>query len=118
MNKDTLMRAWIMRRNPTTAEKILWHQLKNGKIHYKFRRQAPIGGYIADFYCPRKKLIVEADGLIHKKEYDDKRDRDLLRLGYETIRFTNDEILTNMSSVLQRIIFKLHSMEDKFKYWR
>ena len=56
-------RAADMRRNPTEPEKRLWRALSNGQIEgHKFRREAVIGPYIADFLCPQKALIVEVDG--------------------------------------------------------
>ena len=60
-------------RNKSTPEEILlWLRLKNSQTGFKFRRQHSIGGYIADFYCPSKKLIIEIDGPQHlkNKEYD------------------------------------------------
>src|SRR6266536_6063321 len=70
-----------LRRNMTTAEKVLWIYLRQGILGLKFRRQHPIGIYIADFYCHRVKLIIEVDGSIHDKkevkEYDERRENDL-----------------------------------------
>ncbi len=65
-----------LRRNMTDAEIILWSYLKGGINGLKFRRQHPIGIYVADFYCHKIKLIVEVDGSIHNKkevkDYDEK----------------------------------------------
>lgn len=55
----------LLRRNATQAEQILWERLRNSQLGVKFRRQYGIGHYIADFCCPRKKLVVEVDGGIH-----------------------------------------------------
>jgi very-short-patch-repair endonuclease len=62
----------------------------------KFRRQHPLGFYIADFYCPEAKMVVEVDGPIHirkvNKEHDDNRTAEMDRMGIKVIRFTNNEI--------------------------
>ena len=84
----------------------------------KFLRQHPIFVttsfqrnlyYIADFYCHKAKLAIEADGPVHllKKDYDKNRDEVLKGLGLSTIRFDNDEILTNVQEVLDKIMVRL-----------
>jgi len=71
-------------------------------------RQKPIGNYIVDFYCPKRKLVVEADGSQHfekqGKEYDAERSAFLTSLGLQILRFDNYEILTNVDGVLERIL--------------
>ena len=66
-----------LRKNMTGAETVLWMHLKKGLNGCKFRRQHPIGIYIADFYCHHSKLIVEIDGSVHNnkgiKETDEAR---------------------------------------------
>lgn len=73
----------------------------------KFRRQHSIGGYILDFLCKEKKLIVEIDGGIHKtrenREYDYIRDGYFEELGYKTLRFWNHEVDENTKRVVDRI---------------
>jgi very-short-patch-repair endonuclease len=71
----------------------------------RFRRQNPIGRYIADFYCHELKLIIEIDGEIHSKQrqYDKNRDAYLAACGYITMRFTDREIIENVDGVLNRI---------------
>ncbi len=100
--------ALEMRNKPTEAEKALWNVLCNKGIEgYKFRRQHIIGDYIADFICLKLNLIIEVDGSIHQlpenQASDAERTKWLLSEGYRVIRFTNDEVLTNMESVIQRI---------------
>ena len=96
-----------LRKTMTSAEMVLWGNLKKGINGYKYRRQHPIGNYIADFYCHRLKLVIEVDGSIHGKSenklLDQKRESDLQELGYSTIRFTNEDILKNMQLVLDKI---------------
>ncbi|MEO7394143.1 MAG: DUF559 domain-containing protein, partial [Chitinophagaceae bacterium] len=101
------------RENPTLTENILWHLLRGRQLDgYKFRRQHIIGSYIADFVCLSKKIIIEVDGLIHQipenKISDTERTIELNRLGFEVIRFTNEEITGNIDYVLSAIIFKIN----------
>ena len=100
-------RAKELRRSATPAEKILWKELRTNKLQgLHFRRQQIIHGYFADFYCHQQELIVELDGGIHEfqKEYDAEREAQLNALGFRVIRFTNDEIIKDLKTVLQKII--------------
>ena len=105
---ETFRNAQALRKNMTLAEKILWKELRNRKFSgLKFRRQHPIGQFIADFYCPGKGLVIELDGGIHKLEEriekDLNRTAELDRLGLIVIRFTNDDVLNNINDVLEKI---------------
>ncbi len=100
------------RSNPTEAENILWQVVRGKKLDsFKFRRQHIIGTYIADFVCLSKKLIVEVDGLIHEvpenKLSDIERTAELNKFGFEVLRFTNDEVISNTDYVLNSILTKL-----------
>jgi len=101
-------KAKQLRKNMTPAETVLWMHLKAGLEGYKFRRQHPIGIYIADFYCHRAKLIIELDGSIHQlaevQQNDNKREADLLEWGYQVIRFSNEEVFNKINFVLNRIL--------------
>lgn len=96
-----------LRINMTEAEHKLWLHLKQGVGGFKFRRQHVLKNYIADFYCHKIKLVIEADGSIHKKpevkEYDAIREQNLKEWGYEIVRFTNYEILYDELNVIRRI---------------
>ncbi|QCW99005.1 DUF559 domain-containing protein [Aggregatimonas sangjinii] len=97
-----------MRNEPTPAETMLWNALSGKNLGgYKFRRQHIIGEYIADFICLKHNLIVEVDGLIHQlpenKKSDTERTEWLENLGYRVIRFTNNQVLTNLENVLEEI---------------
>jgi len=83
-----------LKENPTKEEEILWMFLKNKKIGYNIRRQHIIDNYITDFVCLRKKLVIEIDGKIHlkQKEHDELRTLRLNELGFEVIRFKNEEV--------------------------
>ncbi len=98
-----------MRREATDAEKKLWLLLRDRRLNdVKFRRQAPVGPYIADFICLKRKLIVEADGGQHaENERDNVRDRWLKREGYIVIRYSNIDILRNRNGVLTDLAMRL-----------
>ena len=99
--------AKSMRLEPTEAEDLLWQNLRGLKLGVKFRRQQPVDIFIPDFVCTQKKLIIEVDGEYYNGkeqiELDVERTRILETIGYKVLRFTNEEVLTNVSSVLERI---------------
>ena len=100
-------RAKKLRREMTSAEKILWKELRANKLQgLHFRRQQIIHGYFPDFYCHQHELIVELDGGIHEfqKEYDAEREEYLIALGFRIIRFKNEEIFKDLQSVLLKIV--------------
>ena len=97
-------RAKQLRRTMTRAETLLWRHLKADRLAgLNFRRQAPIGSYIADFIAHSCKLIVEVDGESHDFEErihrDERRDAWLASRGYRVLRFTNDDVLKNLEGV-------------------
>ena len=103
--KDTRIH---LRRNMTEAELILWEVLKGKKLcGRKFRRQHSIGYYIADFYCPSEKLIIELDGHHHFTpegiEKDIERDTHLESMNIKVLRFENKEVHNNLTGVLKNI---------------
>jgi very-short-patch-repair endonuclease len=94
-----------MRRNPTEPEKRLWRALSNSQLEgFKFRRQAVIGGYIADFLCPRRAFVVEVDGDTHDAAKDRLRDDELAGFGYTVFRVTNHDVMFNIDGVAQAIV--------------
>ncbi|MBM6991792.1 MAG: endonuclease domain-containing protein [Prevotella sp.] len=107
-NYDLLKQnARSMRKKPTDAEKFLWEHIRGNQLDVHFRRQHPIGIYIADFICLDKRLVIEADGGYHQlqnqMEWDQLRTNYLESQGYCVLRFTNEEILQNIDSCLQII---------------
>ncbi len=96
-----------LRKEMTEAEKILWHHLRQGVNGIKFRRQHPIGIYVADFYCHKMKWVIELDGSVHDMpeiiERDTQRENDLKKWGYEIIRFRNCDIHKRLDYVLKII---------------
>ncbi|HEY0043063.1 MAG TPA: endonuclease domain-containing protein [Allosphingosinicella sp.] len=102
-------RATEMRRNPTEPEKRLWRNLSNGQLGgHKFRRQAVIGWFIADFLCPQRALVVEVDGDTHDQAKDRLRDDLLAQRGYRVVRVANEDVMTNMDGVLQFVLLALN----------
>jgi very-short-patch-repair endonuclease len=98
-------RARSLRRTSTEAEKKLWGLLRGRRFDgYKFRRQAPIGRYIADFVCFERRLIVELDGSQHADSaHDAKRDAWLRDDGYRVVRIWNNELNENHDGVGESI---------------
>lgn len=95
-----------MRREPTDAERKLWGMLRNAQLGgRRFRRQHPIPPYIVDFACIEAGLVVEMDGGQHADSaYDAVRDRHLRSLGWQVLRFWNNEVLSNPDGVAQAIL--------------
>ena len=101
----TLTKAQRLRREMTDAERNLWSVLRNRQLSgAKFRRQQPIGPFIADFVCQELRLVIEADGGQHADNIRDKRRTAFLEgKGYRVLRFWNNEILGNLDGVAQVI---------------
>ena len=103
-----------MRREPTEPEIRLWRALSRSQLGgYKFRRQAVIGSFIADFLCPQKALIVEVDGDTHDVETDRRRDAALIAQGLAVLRVTNADVMRNLDGVLQTIVAALDETPDR-----
>lgn len=104
-------RRRLLRHDSTETEKILWSELRNRKLGYKFIRQYSVEGYVLDFYCPKGKLGIELEGSIHDRKdvkiYDDYRERYIKEFGIRLIKFTNDEVLKNLNIVLNTISLSL-----------
>jgi very-short-patch-repair endonuclease len=101
-------RAKQLRKEMTGPEKKLWHELKAHRASVAhFRRQVPIGAYIADFACHRSKLIVEIDGDQHsigqRQISDIRRDAWFAEQGYRTLRFSNWQVMNEFESVVLTI---------------
>ncbi|MGZ8516194.1 MAG: DUF559 domain-containing protein, partial [Chitinophagaceae bacterium] len=101
----------------TEAENMLWQFLRDTKVdNIKFRRQHIIDKYIADFISLEKKLIIEVDGNIHQLpeniESDQQRTERLNELGFQVIRFTNDEVLANIDGVRSSIKERIFQLSE------
>ncbi len=98
-------RARHLRRTATDAETALWYRLRSRALNgHKFVRQEPIGPYIVDFICRVSRLVIEVDGGQHADNpLDAARDKWLMEHNYRVLRFWNNEVLGNMSGVLETI---------------
>ena len=97
--------ARAMRKNPTRSEELLWQALRKKALGVRFRRQAPMYGYIADFYCPSAKLVVEVDGASHngRAASDVRRDTILRLRGIRTLRVSASAVENHLPDVLGAI---------------
>jgi len=101
-------RAREVRSVQTSAEAVLWKILRNRQLlGFKFRRQHQFGDYVADFYCHEGRLVIECDGWVHSEneqwQHDQARDAYLLSQGLHVLRFTNDEVLNDLETVIEKI---------------
>jgi very-short-patch-repair endonuclease len=93
----------------TDAERKLWRALRSRSTGAKFRRQVPLGPYIVDFVCFETKVIVEVDGSQHfENDNDARRDRYFLERGFRVLRFWNNDVLLNLTGVLETIFAATH----------
>jgi len=107
------LQARAMRRVPTEPERLLWARLRDRRLGgYKFRRQHPIGAFVADFACLERRLIVEAEGGQHvESECDAFRSERLHAQGWRVIRFWNNEVRENPNGVAEAILLVLQGRE-------
>lgn len=98
-------RARELRQAETPAEQLLWQELRDRRLGVKFRRQHPIGRFIADFCCLERRIVVEVDGAVHtdQAEYDMARTACLEEAGYIVLRFGNEQVLHDRAAVLVRL---------------
>ena len=92
-----------LRQNQTDVEKKLWFLLRDRRLlGFKFRRQQPIGKYVADFCCFEQKLIVEVDGGQHSiaANRDEERTSASKRNGFRVLRFWNNDVMNNIDGVI------------------
>ncbi len=99
---------------PTEAERLMWEHLRSKQLWVKFNSQYIIADYIVDFVCLDRKLIVEVDGGYHSEyeqmEKDVHRTERLERLGFSVLRFSNEEVLTEIEDVLEVIRNELYKI--------
>jgi very-short-patch-repair endonuclease len=100
-----LHRARELRTRATDAERKLWFVLRTlRRSHgFHFRRQVPVGPFIVDFACHKRRMIIEADGAHHDPDADASRDLWFRKAGYATLRFTNYEIFREFDGVVRTI---------------
>ncbi len=110
-----------MRRNQTSAELLLWAAIRRRALGHAVHRQAVLLGWIVDFWCPAKRLIIEVDGVNHQqpkqKVRDDLRTAVLeRRLGAKVIRVTNEEVDADLPAVVERVKAEVGS-RPTFRSW-
>ena len=106
-SKRMIERARELRKEAPVPERLLWGMLRGRQLGgLKFRRQQPLGPYVADFYCERAGLVVELDGQSHigQESQDAARDRYMRVRGLEVLRIANDELLRNREGVAETIL--------------
>ena len=106
--KKLRSRARTLRTDLTDAERLIWNELRAHRLSgASFRRQTPIGPYVADFVCHAANLIVELDGGQHfdeaQMQHDARRDAFLASKGFRVLRFNNHDVMTNRPGVLETI---------------
>jgi len=107
-NKTNIARK--LRRRQSNSEAIFWREVRGSLLAgYKFRRQVPIGKYIADFVCESAKLIIELDGHQHAEIEDKDRARTavLETYGYRVVRFWNHDVYDNLDGVIAEVLREL-----------
>ena len=117
---DIFKLAKELRKLETVAEKLLWSQLnRNQLLGLQFRRQHPINRFIADFFCPKIKLVIEVDGSIHDipeyQAHDIGRSEVLNDFGITVIRFTNEQILNEIDSTIKQIEITAKKMQSEIR---
>lgn len=104
-NPKLKARARALRNHSTKSEACLWKYVLSKKkmLGYTFLRQRPVLNYIADFMCKELMLIIEVDGITHldeqQQEYDQKREAELIRVGFTILRFSSWEVLNRINDV-------------------
>ena len=95
-----------LRKDMTLSEILLWQHIKGKQLlGYDFHRQKPIDEYVADFYCPRLKLVIEIDGDSHdgKEDADRKRQEKLESLGLTVLRFWDWDVKDNVDGIVEHL---------------
>ncbi|MDG4899266.1 MULTISPECIES: DUF559 domain-containing protein [unclassified Mesorhizobium] len=107
-----------MRRESTEAEDRLWQELRGRRLDkIKFRRQVPVGRFVADFVCAEARLVIEIDGSQHAgSPHDQKRDAELKARGFRVLRFWNDDVLKDLDAVCDTII--AYVRDEDLQPWR
>ncbi len=96
--------ARVNRQTMSDAERLVWSHLRYNRLGVKFRRQHPIGPYIADFACVSQRIVVEIDGSQHREsQYDLTRDAHMRSLGWVVLRFWAWDVVENLEGVLAGI---------------
>jgi very-short-patch-repair endonuclease len=108
-SKELIQRARELRRAMTPAERILWERLRRGQLMgCHWRKQHPMGHFIADFYCDEAKVVIELDGAVHlertQAERDAARDQAMSECGFGVLRFTNSQAVSETDRLIEVIV--------------
>lgn len=118
MATNAQKRIWATRmsRNKTPAEKRLWYAMKDKQLGVPVHAQKIVCGWIADFWCPKAKLVIEVDGGYHnssgQRAHDNLRDAVMRRKGISVIRFKNEEVMKNLPAVLALIRDRINKRQS------
>ena len=104
-----------MRFNMTPTEEALWQELRGGKLGAAFRRQVPVGKYVADFLAASVKVVVEVDGGYHseRRAADARRDRYFARLGYRVVRVEAELVRRELAQAVKHVSAALGCYSSK-----
>lgn len=107
-------RARGLRLGMSPIERQLWSKLRRDQLGVSFRRQHPVGPYVLDFYCPALKLAVELDGDDHalRVDSDAQRSAYLARSGIAVVRFSNRDVVHNLSGVWESLLAEIKRRRD------
>jgi very-short-patch-repair endonuclease len=109
-----------LRTNATSAERLLWNEVRREQISgFIFRRQVILNGFVVDFACYEARLVIEVDGGTHSTDTEVERDAARTELlnaqGYGILRFLNDEVFHNIDGVLETIRLKLNELRPRLQ---
>jgi very-short-patch-repair endonuclease len=115
---EILRLAGELRHSMTGPERILWERIRDRQLlGYRFRRQHPFNVIILDFFCYELMLSIELDGRVHDTPYQKERDKErteiLKRFGITELRFTNNEVETNLEFVVEKITMMINQIHPK-----
>lgn len=105
-----------LRRNSTDTERLIWQRLRGRRLGgFKFRRQRPISGYVVDFVCMERMLVVEIDGGQHewRAAQDERRTVALEAAGFRVVRFWNNDVMADIDGVLRQLLLVLEAAETQ-----
>jgi very-short-patch-repair endonuclease len=113
----TFEKARELRENRTLCEKLLWNRLKKNQLGVRFKPQHPIAIFVVDFYCHALRFVIEVDGVYHNfnSEYDQSRSDELEKYDLTIIRFTNDDVLKNIDTVVASIQAMIETLKQRKK---
>lgn len=107
-------RARDQRRNPTDAQKALWAQLSGSKLGgVKFIRQSVVGSTIVDFACPSRWIVVQISPEDSNPDVNELQDRKLIEVGIRVLRFSEEEVIGNVDTVVREINTEINVPFDK-----